>query len=195
MSFPTVTVKSLASIVLRLSKNVEALEARLGALESKIPPPTAAPTPPSAPGPTAGPAPKKARAPRKAKTPAPTTLSTTAIPSVNIRSATLQVAPVEKITVSVSIPDELAGHLIGREGTGLRQIHDISHAKMSVHPQAVSGARVVTARGSSREVGDALIVIGKRLARRRVRTPKKKSKTGTSTAAPPLPLSPGHHHF
>ena len=65
----------------------------------------------------------------------------------------------------MSIPDELAGHLIGQEGTGLCQIHDISHAKMSVHPQAVSGVCVVTARGSSREVGDALIIIGKRLAR------------------------------
>ena len=192
-SYPHATINTLAKLLFQLSERFEALEARLEALESKPPPPTAAPTPSSAPGPKAGPAPKKARAPRKAKTAAPTTLSATAIPSVNICSTTLQVAPVEKITVSVSIPDELAGHLIGREGTGLCQIHDISHAKMLVHPHSVSGAHVVTTRGSSCEVGDALTVIGKCLARRRVRTPKKKS-TGTSTAAPPLPLSLGHQH-
>ena len=106
-------------------------------------------TPSSAPGPKAGPAPKKARAPRKAKTTAPTILSAMAIPSVNICSTTLQVAPVEKITVSVSIPDKLARHLIGQEGTGLHQIHNISHAKMLVHPHSVSGVHVVITRGSS----------------------------------------------
>ena len=89
----------------------------------------------------------------------------------------------------MSILDKLARHLIGWEGTGLRQIHDISHAKMSVSLHLVSGARVVSARGSSREVGDALTIIGKHLAHWRVRTPKKKT-TGTSAAAPPTTTEP-----
>ena len=84
------------------------------------------------------------------------------------------------------------GHIIGRKGTGLCQIHDISHAKMSVSPDLISGVHVVSARGSSCEVGDALTVIGKRLARRRVRTPKKKL-TGTSAAAPPVIIFPSCH--
>ena len=87
------------------------------------------------------------------------------IPSMNIHSTTTsQATSVEKIAVSVSIPDKLAGHIIGREGTGLHQIHNISHAKMSVYPHLVSGVHVVSARGSSQEVGDALTIIGKRLA-------------------------------
>ena len=88
------------------------------------------------------------------------------IPSIHIRSTTTsQAAPIEKIAVSISILDKLAGHIIRREGTGLRQIHNISHAKMSVYPHSVSGVLVVSARGLSREVGDALTIIGKRLAR------------------------------
>ena len=107
------------------------------------------------------------------------------IPSIHIRSTTTsQAAPVEKIAVSISILDKLAGHIIRHKGTGLHQIQDISHAKMLVYPHLVSGACVVSTRGSSQEVGDALTVIGKRLACPWARTPKKKS-TSASTATPP----------
>ena len=149
MSSSSWTMDSLAELLMRVSDRLDVVDARLGVLESKPPPPTAAPTPSSAPGPKAGSA-SKARASRRKRSTAPTTSSTTTIPSIHIRSTTTsQAAPVEKIAVSISIPDELAGHIIGHEGTGLRQIHDISHAKMSVYPHSVSGACVVSARGSS----------------------------------------------
>ena len=54
MSYPHVTIDTLAELLFQLSECFEALEAQLGALKSKPPPPTAAPNP------KAGPAPKKA---------------------------------------------------------------------------------------------------------------------------------------
>ena len=125
---------------------------------------------------------------RKAQAPAPTPAATSA---ARIASATvppsLPQAALEKIVVTLSVPDAVAGHVVGRAGTGLRQIHDISHAKVSI-AQAVgpSASRAVTIRGTSREVGDAISAIGKRIARRRVRQPKtKKSKGKTPVHAGP----------
>ncbi|KAH9479609.1 hypothetical protein JR316_0008204 [Psilocybe cubensis] len=75
----------------------------------------------------------------------------------------------------------------GRAGTGLRQIHDISHAKISVSPIVTSGLHAVTIRGTAREVGDALSAIGKRIAHRCIRNPrsKKPKQPPAPTAAPP----------
>ncbi|KAF5318483.1 hypothetical protein D9619_010628 [Psilocybe cf. subviscida] len=138
------------------------LATRLAALESKPQPPTPLPT----------------AAPPLARTPGPPA-------SQSIRLTTSQAA-LEKLVVTVSLADEHAGHVIGRAGTGLRQIHDISHAKVSVSPMAsTSGLRAVTIRGTAREVGDALSAIGKRVARRRIRNPRTGKK-----AAPPKVLSP-----
>jgi hypothetical protein len=92
-----------------------------------------------------------------------------------------------KRALTIAIPDGVAGHVIGKGGAGLRQAHDISHAKVSVAPlSGSSDTRVCTIRGSDREIGDALVVIGKRMARRRVRKPKsKKKKQSSATPAPP----------
>jgi hypothetical protein len=139
--------------------------------------------------------------PTPAATSAARVATATALPS-------LPKAALEKIVVTLSVPDAVAGHLVGRAGTGLRQIHDISHAKVSVS-QVIgpSASRAVTIRGTSREVGDAVSVIGKRIARRRVRQPKPKKSgkekstrpqrpvrdrpAGTSSSAPTATPTPG----
>ena len=158
MSSDPITLNTLFGLLQTVSERLDVLDTHLIILESKPPPPTAAP--PS----QGGPAPKKARAPRKVKSTAPTILSATKVPSFTIRTTTTLPAALEKIAVTVSIPDDLARHIIGHEGTGLHQIHDISNAKLLVYPTLVSGVHLVSARGSSCEVGDALTIISKRLA-------------------------------
>ena len=110
-------------------------------------------------------------------------------------------AALEKCFVTLQVPDAQAGHLIGCAGSVLWQVHDYSHAKVSVAPLTVLlDLRAVTIRGSTREVGDTLVAVGKWIARQRVRNPrdkKKKKKTGApllpqataSTSAFPIPNS------
>jgi hypothetical protein len=132
---------------------------------------------------------------------APTSTPSIFLPSPPTNIGTLSTkAAFEKAVVTLSIPDEQAGHVVGRAGTGLRQIHDISNAKVSVAPPSgSSGFRSVTIRGTAREVGDAISAIGKRLARRRIRTPKtqtqkekKESKAFGSEqrSSTPIPAQP-----
>ena len=104
---------------------------------------------------------------------------------VTIHTLTTEVVQ-EKIMVTLSIPDAQAGHLVGRVGTGLRQIYDISHAKLLVSPTIVSGSCVVTIRGSSCEVGDTVTGIGKWLACRRLHTPRSTKKKTHPTLPPPV---------
>jgi KH domain len=166
----------------RLTDRIDALETRLAAAESKPPLTTATPK-------TSVPArsPRAARSKStKSKGPAPTTPSTTKAPAPHtIHSLSTQVVH-EKIVVTMSIPDVQTGHIVGRAGTGLRQIHDLSHAKLSVSPTVISGSRAVTIRGSDREVGDAITAIGKRLARRRLRTPRSTKKKTDPASSPPV---------
>ena len=69
---------------------------------------------------------------------------------------------------------------------GLRQIHDISGARVAAYTITAGSRdeRHVSIRGTNVQIGDALVVLGKWLARKRVRNPKTKSKS-SSTAAPP----------
>ncbi len=88
--------------------------------------------------------------------------------------------------MTVAIPDASAAHVVGQGGQGLKQIHDISGARVSAFTLA-SGPRderLISIRGTDVQIGDALVVLGKRLARKRVRYPTAKSKS-TPTAAPP----------
>jgi hypothetical protein len=109
---------------------------------------------------------KKAKS-KKGKNPVaspatPTTSQPT--PASAIRSISSE-AVLEKCSVTLQVPDVQAGHLIGRAGLGLRQVHDYSRAKVSVAAATgLSDLRAVTIQGSAREVGDALVAVGKRLA-------------------------------
>jgi hypothetical protein len=128
-------LNALYQAVNLLTDRLDRLDARLGALESKPTPSTATP---STSAPARGPRAARSKS-AKSKAPAPTTSSTTKTPApATIRTLSIQDVQ-EKITVTLSIPDAQAGHLVGRAGTGLRQIHDISHAKLSVSPTVVSG--------------------------------------------------------
>jgi len=120
--------------------------------------------------------------PSTGRSPAPPT----AIQSISTKAA------LEKTVVTMQIQEAQAGHLVGRAGNGLREVHDFSRAKVSVAPATGNtGLRAVTIRGSVREVGDALTAIGKRLARRRVRNPRaKKGKKKSATPSAPAPVSP-----
>ena len=76
--------------------------------------------------------------------------------------------------VTVAIPDASAAHIIGQGGKGLRQVHDISGARISAY-SLVEGSRDerhVSIRGTDEQIGDALVVLGKR-----IHTPKPKKKT------------------
>ena len=86
------------------------------------------------------------------------------------------------------------GHVVGCGGRGLKQVTDISSARVSAFTQEVDGRseRLVSIRGTDKQIGDALVVLGKRIARKRVSAPKKKkcsmAPSGPVTTAPsPLP--------
>jgi len=66
--------------------------------------------------------------------------------------------------------------VIGCGGCGLKQVANISSARVSVHSQEIDGhwERLVTIRGTDKQLGDALVVLGKRIARKHVSVPKKK---------------------
>ncbi|KAF9469001.1 hypothetical protein BDZ94DRAFT_1304142 [Collybia nuda] len=90
---------------------------------------------------------------------------------------------------SLVLVDDLAPHVIGRQGRGLKQIHDISGARLTAYAQLKDGVdeRHVNIRGSDSQIGDALVIIGKRLARKRVRTPKGKKKDSSGSTSAPAP--------
>ena len=185
------TLSHLLATMTQLGEQVDHLEQRLVSLETP-PPITKAPSAsPSAP---AAPKPSRAKPTKKEKVKAPTTPATGVPAPQSIHTTTLSKAVQEKTTTTLSITDDQAGHVVGRAGSGLKQVHDISGAKVSVSPTVTAGFRLVTIWGTDHQVGDALTAIGKRLARRRLHSPKaaKKVKAPSSgnptTATPPPPV-------
>ena len=90
--------------------------------------------------------------------------------------------------VTVVVPTDAAAHVVGRSGKGLKQIHNISGARVAAFQVTTSpDERHVTIRGTDEQIGEALVVLGKRLARKRVHYPtKKKSEDpAPSSTAPP----------
>ena len=88
--------------------------------------------------------------------------------------------------VTVAIPDAAAAHVVGQGGKGLKQISDISGPRISAYVLA-EGSREechVSIRGTDEQIGDALVVLGKRIARKRIHNPKPK-KTVLTPALPP----------
>jgi len=91
----------------------------------------------------------------------------------------------DRFSTSLVLADDLVGHVIGRSGHGLKQITDISSARVSVHSQEIDGhwERLVTIRGTNKQLGDALVVLGKWIAWKRISVPKKK-KDGSASSGP-----------
>jgi len=82
------------------------------------------------------------------------------------------------------------GHVVGRGRRGLKQVADISSARVSVHSQEIDGhwEHLVSIRDTDKQLGDALVVLGKRIARKRMTVPKKKKDSsafsGLANAGP-----------
>src|SRR6202789_4112397 len=94
--------------------------------------------------------------------------------------------------VTVVIPDASAQHVVGQGGKGLKQIHDISGARVRAYEAGSSDERHISIRGTDLQVGDALVVLGKRLARKKVRPPKAKKTGPSSDSSKHAPLPPNH---
>ena len=72
--------------------------------------------------------------------------------------------------ITVVIPDASPQHVVGQGGKGLKQIHDISGARVNAFSVA-SGSNDehhISIRGTDLQIGDALVVLGKRIARKKV---------------------------
>ncbi|KAG6870488.1 hypothetical protein C0995_012677 [Termitomyces sp. Mi166 len=68
------------------------------------------------------------------------------------------------------------------QGWGLKQAHNLSSSQLSafaVGPARNEGHRFVTIRGTDQQISEALVVIGKCIAKRQVHTPQKQ-KTGNA---------------
>ena len=87
---------------------------------------------------------------------------------------------------TVSIPDSAMGHLIGRNGHGLRLATQLSGALISVAKPTTSsiGHRIVTIRGTTQQIGQSLVVMGKRIARQRVPNPRRRRPTHRDSVKP-----------
>src|SRR5215471_857134 len=96
----------------------------------------------------------------------------------------------DRYQTSLVIADNFAVHVVGRGGCGLKQVADLSGAALRCFSVATSSGEEhhVSIRGTEQQIGDALVVLGKRIARKRVHAPKKKREGGKSAAsvAPPL---------
>ena len=89
----------------------------------------------------------------------------------------------DRFSASLVLADNLVGHVIGHGGHGLKQVADISSARVLVHSQEIDGywERLVTIRGTNKQLGDTLVVLGKRIVQKRVSVPKKKKDSSASS--------------
>jgi KH domain len=117
---------------------------------------------------------KKARPP---SCPA-TTIATTTL-SLPLAQALSMQGKSDRFQLTVVLPDAVVGHVVGRQGHGLKQVADISGARVSafILKDGPADQRHVTIQGSDVQIGDALVVVGKRLARKHVRSPKASKAT------------------
>jgi len=71
------------------------------------------------------------------------------------------------------------GHVVGCSGCGLKQVTDISSAWVSTFTQEVDSCseHLVSIWGTDKQLGDALVVLGKQITCKRVSAPKKKKKS------------------
>ena len=97
----------------------------------------------------------------------------------------------DRFSASLVLADDLVGHVIRRGGHGLKQVTDISSARVSVHSQEIDGhwERLVAIQGTDKQLGDALVVLGKQIAQKHISVPKKKKDSSASSG--PDNASPG----
>ncbi|KAF8810355.1 hypothetical protein BYT27DRAFT_7253944 [Phlegmacium glaucopus] len=109
-----------------------------------------------------------------------------------------QTFPIEGKTdchlVTVVIPDSAAQHIIGQGGKGLKQVHNISGARVNTYTlvDGPNDERHISIRGTDLQIGDALVVLGKQIARKKVCPPKLKKTgptKGSTNPAHPNPIT------
>ncbi|KAF5384347.1 hypothetical protein D9615_003172 [Tricholomella constricta] len=180
----------MARVVRQTRLALSAMEARLSALEagtviaatttaaavSKAPPSSNKPPPPA-------PLPRRKSGRSNANTGHPSSfhLSGEFINSMEGKA--------DRYLIGLEFPDSLMLHIVGSRGRGFKQIHDLSGAHISAFTMGPDKEqqRLVSIKGTDRQIGDALIVLGKRIARQCVRTPKKQKKAKSAPAAPAAP--------
>ena len=213
MAHPS-TPDDLSSVLRRLADRLDSLETRLDRIEGQKTAPTIAavrfadsPEATKRPPVTSRQPPTKGKGKTNVQAPAPSNAKPAkkerstkkgAIPSAAIPLPLAQTFSTEgkadRHLVTVVIPDDSAMHVIGKGGKGLKQVHDISGARVNAYT-LVNGSRDerhISIRGTDLQVGDALVVLGKRVARKRVHPPKtKKTKDAPSTRTHlPHPIIP-----
>jgi hypothetical protein len=184
MSTPSAAdFQALAAAMTTLTGKVGGLLARIAALEQLRPDIAAPPMTPAQPRDSK----------RKGKKPAPqpqppqriTAVASSTVPLTFPLTPDLPqgTSSSKRFAMTCVIPDACAGHVIGRQGRGLKQIADISGTRVAAflvndHAGPSFGQRHVTIRGTESQIGATLGVVGKCLARQQVRTPRP-AKTGT----------------
>ncbi|KAG6901406.1 hypothetical protein C0995_012325 [Termitomyces sp. Mi166 len=83
---------------------------------------------------------------------------------------------------ALEVPDSLVLHMVRYQEWGLKQAHDLSSSHLAtfvVGPSGEEGHWFITIRGTNQQIGEALIVIGKHIAKWHVHAPQKQ-KTGNA---------------
>lgn len=198
MAHPS-TPDDLSSVLRCLADWLDSLETHLDCIEGQkaaftiattTTSPEATKSPPSRQPPTKGKGKAKAQAPAPLEAkPAKKEHSTKkdAIPSAAIPLPLSQTFSMEGKAnhhlIMVVTPNDAAMHVIGKGGKGLKQVHDISGARVHAYTLATGSQdeRHIFIQGTDLQIGDALIVLGKRVAQKWVHPPKvKKTKDASS---------------
>jgi len=90
------------------------------------------------------------------------------------------------------IAEDLMGHVVGHSSRGLKQVTDIFSTQVSAFTQEVDdrSEHLVSIWGTDKQLSDALVVLGKRIAHKRVSAPKKKKKGTASSGLVNVTLGP-----
>ncbi|KAG6883275.1 hypothetical protein C0992_009220, partial [Termitomyces sp. T32_za158] len=81
---------------------------------------------------------------------------------------------VPRYECALELPDSLVAHVVGHQGRGLKQAHDLSGSRLAAFTQ----------------IGEALVVFGKRITKKRVRAPRKQ-QSGNAALAVAVPTPSG----
>ncbi|KAK7015936.1 hypothetical protein R3P38DRAFT_3569372 [Favolaschia claudopus] len=99
---------------------------------------------------------------------------------------TAQDAP-SRYSCTLVVPDSVVGHIVGRGG---KCLHHCSGAQLRAYTDKASPLKHrVSIRGTDQQIGEALIALGKRFMRKRIRS-KKKGPSRLSGDPPPPPPGP-----
>ncbi|KAG6874607.1 hypothetical protein C0993_000188, partial [Termitomyces sp. T159_Od127] len=98
---------------------------------------------------------------------------------------------VPRYKCTLELPDSLVAHIVGHQGQGLKQVHDLSGSWLAAFTVGLAGSEgrhFVTIQGTCQQIGEALVVFGKRIAKKHVRAPRKqRSGNAVPAVAAPAP--------